>query len=267
MTPNGQASHLAPNPDYRLACLELRGGNHLATYAAELPGLTAWVSCTPKRPSCQGGDLYYLTACSHGSIARAVIADVAGHGEVVSAAAVRLRDALRDYIDDWDQSQLIRRLSASFLPDKQGAKFATAFLASLASESGDLLFTNAGHMPPLWYRAAEKEWSFLPDTAPQSDEVADLPLGLIVGTPYHQAGVAVQAGDLLILYTDGINEAENEAGEQLGLGRLLAMARTLPTESATSAGEGLLAAVTRFRGNAPAGDDATVVALMRKGAA
>src|SRR5580658_8692114 len=115
----------------RLACLELRGGNQLARYAARLPGLTAWVSCNPLRPSRRGGDLYYLSACSHGSIARVVIADVSGHGEKVSAAAVHLQKALRQHIDLWDQSLLIRDLNESFFRDEHRAKFATAFLGSL----------------------------------------------------------------------------------------------------------------------------------------
>jgi serine phosphatase RsbU (regulator of sigma subunit) len=253
------------SPVDRLACLELRGGNHLATYSAELPGLTAWVSCNPLRPAQRGGDLYYLSACSHGVIARVVIADVSGHGEPVSAAAVRLHDALRQHIDSWDQSMLVRSLNDWFMRG-DGVNFATALLASFASHTGGLLFTNAGHMPPLWYRAAAREWSFLKDAEPTSDEIADLPLGLIAGTNYNQTAVELKPGDLLILYTDGINEAENEAGEQLGMSRLLAIAQGLPAASASIAGDALLAAVARFRGKAPAGDDATVVALMREGA-
>ena len=66
---------------YRLACLELRGGNHLAEYSIELPGLAGWVSCHPLRPSPRGGDVYYLSACSNGVIARVVLADVSGHGK------------------------------------------------------------------------------------------------------------------------------------------------------------------------------------------
>ena len=250
----------------RLACLELRGGNHLATYTARLPGLTAWVSCNPLRPSQRGGDLYYLSACSHGSIARVVIADVAGHGEKVSAAAVRLRNALRQHIDLWDQSVLIRDLNDSFFRDERHVKFATAFLGSFSSASGDLLFTNAGHLPPLWYRASTKAWSYLQDFMPEAKEVSDLPLGLIPGTEYHQAEVRLASGDLLILYTDGINEAENEAGVQLGLECLLSMVRSLQVNSAAAAGEALIAAVTQFRENAPAKDDATVVALQCEGA-
>jgi sigma-B regulation protein RsbU (phosphoserine phosphatase) len=196
-----------------------------------------------------------------------VIADVSGHGEKVSAAAVRLQNALRQHIDLWDQSVLIRDLNESFFQDEDHVRFATAFLGSFASESGDLLFTNAGHMLPLLYRAATQEWSYLQDFMPERNEVSDLPLGLIPGTHYHQTTASLAPGDLLVLYTDGINEAEDEDGNQLGLDGLLAMARCLPANSATATGETLVAAVARFRGSAPAKDDATVVALRYEGGA
>jgi phosphoserine phosphatase RsbU/P len=249
---------------YRLACMELRGGNHLAEYAAELPGLMGWVSCRPLHPSPRGGDLYYLSACSQGVIARVAVADVAGHGEVVSSAAVRLRDALREHVDHWDQSMLIRRLNDSFLGGAANTPYATALLASFYSESGELLFTNAGHLPPLWYRAATREWNLMCDSTPYSREILDLPLGLIAGTSYSQTAVQLGLDDLLLLYTDGISESWDKSGQQLGLDGLLSIARTLPTESAAAAGQGLLAAVQEFRGAEPAADDETVVALQRK---
>src|ERR1700722_13470536 len=250
-----------PEQVYRLACLELRGGNHLAAYPAELPGLVAWGSCRPLHPSPRGGDLYYLSACSQGVVARVALADVAGHGEIVSSAAVRLRDALREHVDHWDQSMLIRRLNDSFLSGAVDTPYATAFLASFYSESGELLFTNAGHLPPLWYRAATQEWSLMYDSTPYSKEILDLPLGLIAGTSYRQTAVQLEPGDLLLLYTDGINESYDESGAQLGLDRLLSIARSLPTESAVAAGKELLAAVAQFRGAVPPADDETVVAL------
>jgi len=193
------------------------------------------------------------------------LADVAGHGEVVSSAAVLLRDALREHVDHWDQSILIRRLNESILRGGPHSRFATAFLASFYRESGELLFTSAGHQPPLWYRAATREWSFLADSTPYSKEIADLPLGMIAGTSYRQTAVQLEVGDLLLLYTDGINESWDESGEQLGLDGLLSMARGLPVVSAAAAGQGLLSAVERFRGSAPPADDVTVVALERFG--
>ena len=248
---------------YSLACMELRGGNHEAEYAVELPGLSGWVSCRPLHPSPRGGDLYYLSACSKGVIARVALADVAGHGEAVSSAAVHLQDALRQHVDHWDQSALIRRLNDSFLKRAERAQFATAFLASYYTGSAELLFTNAGHQPPLWYRAARREWMYLDEDTSLSKEIVDLPLGMIGGTAYSQTGVQLEPGDLLLLYTDGISEAADESGEFLGLERLLAIAKDLPTHSAEAAGRGLRAAVTRFRGAAAAADDETIVALQR----
>ena len=251
---------------HRLACLELRGGNHLAAYSVRLPGLAGWISCHPLNPSRNGGDVYYVSACSRGVVARVVLADVTGHGQAVSAAAMRLHDALRQHVDEWDQSALIRQLNDNFLEGAQGAEFATAFVASFYSDSGELLFTNAGHVPPLWYRAATREWSLLHDSTPLSKKIVDLPLGVIAGTSYRQTAVQLEPDDLLLLYTDGISEARNESGAQLGLERLLSIARKLPVESPVIAGKALLAAVTRFRGTVPPADDETVVALQRHGA-
>ena len=247
----------------RLACQEVRGGNHLAAFSAELPGLKGWVSCHPLQPSPRGGDVYYMSACSKGLMARVVLADVAGHGDAVDGAAGRLRDALRRNVERWDQSSLIRQLNENFLKSAESAAFATAFVASFYSSSGELLFTNAGHVPPLWYRAAAREWSLLLESTPLTKEIVDLPLGLIAGTSYRQTAIQLEPGDLLLLYTDGVSEAYDEAGTQLGLERLLSIARNLPTESAVAAGTGLLAALSRFRGAASITDDQTVLVLQR----
>ena len=247
-----------------LACLEIRGGNDLATYAAELPGLSGWVSCRPLGPSPRGGDVYYMSACSQGILTRVVLADVSGHGEGVSAAAIRLRDALRQHVEYFDQSTLIRRLNDNFLAGARRVQFATAFVASYYSESGELLFTNAGHPAPLWYQAATREWSLLSEATPLSKDIIDLPLGLIAGTAYSQTAVQMNPGDMLLLYTDGISEAYDESGTQLGVTRLLSIARNLPVDSAVAAGQALVAATAQFSGSAPRADDQTVVALHRR---
>ena len=155
-------------------------------------------------------------------------------------------------------------MNNNFLKGAESTLFATAFVASFYSDTGELLFTNAGHVPPLWYRAAAREWSFLLESTPLSKEIVDLPLGLIAGTSYSQTAIQLEPGDLLLLYTDGVNEAYDESGTQLGLERLLSIAGNLPTESAAAAGKGLVAAVARFRGAAPTVDDETVFALQRR---
>jgi sigma-B regulation protein RsbU (phosphoserine phosphatase) len=248
----------------RLSCLELRGGNHHATYSAELPGLDVWVSCLPLLPSAKGGDVYYLSVCSKGAVSRITLADVAGHGEAVSEAAARLRNALRLHADHWDQSVLIRHLNDTFLSGGgDGMEYATAFIVSYYGQTGELLFTNAGHPPPLWYKAAKQEWAPMRETTPWSKSITDLPLGLISGTSYTQTAVELEMGDLVILYTDGVTESVNPAGEQLGLKRLLDLARHLPAATARRAGMAILAAVDDYRAGALAADDVTVVALQR----
>jgi sigma-B regulation protein RsbU (phosphoserine phosphatase) len=249
---------------YRLACLELRGGNRAAVYEAELPGLDAWISCRPLYPAVRGGDLYYLSVCSQGSISRIVLADVAGHGESVSTLAERLRDALREHADHWDQSALIRQLNDSFFRISPASKFATAVLLGHYVETGEMLFTNAGHPPPLWYRSAAREWSLLEDETPYSKAIEDLPLGLISGTAYRQMAVQLEPGDLLLLYTDGLIESVDERGEQLQVEGLLELARGMRVGSAADVGANLVESVARYRGTAAATDDETVVTLRRR---
>ena len=120
------------NPVCQLACTEVRGGNDLARLMRpNCQCLNGWVSCQPLRRSRRGGDVYYMSSCSQGVVARVVLADVAGHGEAVSDAAIRLRDALRKHVELWDQSRLIRHLNENFLTDSRYSQFATAFLAEL----------------------------------------------------------------------------------------------------------------------------------------
>src|SRR5262249_13618512 len=140
----------------------------------------------------------------------------------------------------------------------------TAALLGHYVDTGEVLFTSAGHLPPLWYRAAAREWTLLQEETPYSKEIADLPLGIIPGTPYTQTAVQLEPGDLLVLYTDGIIECPNERRERLGLQGLLELARGVDGGPAASAGTALVDAVARFRGSAAAIDDETVVVLHRR---
>jgi len=246
-----------------MACLEIRGGNHKESYSVELPGLSAWISCRPLSPATEGGDLHYMTVCGKGAISRVVLADVAGHGEVVSSVAERLRDGLRKHVNTWDQSILIQELNNSFLAGANGVQYATAFVLGHYVQSGELLFTNAGHVPPLWYRAAERKWLIISHSTPYAKDVADLPLGLIAGTPYTQTAIQLSPGDLLVLYTDGISESRDAAGRELGFDQLASFASTVPVELPDKAGEALLSCVEMFRRPVPAADDETMVVLRR----
>ena len=254
---------MQPPAAQRMACLEIRGGNERASYSIDRPGMAAWVSCRPLTPATRGGDLHYLSVCSQGFVSRITVADVAGHGELVSSIAERLRDVLRKHSDAWDQSDVVRDLNDSFLAGAEGLQYATAIVLGYYSATGELLFTNAGHLPPLWYHAADGNWTLMHDSTPYSKEIADLPLGMIPGTPYTQTAVQIEPGDLIVLYTDGVTDSTDDSGAHLDQHGLLALARRIPRGSASEAGRGLIESLDAFRGAAPPNDDETVVVLER----
>ncbi|MFN8858296.1 MAG: hypothetical protein ACK50P_22190, partial [Planctomycetaceae bacterium] len=100
----------APEP-FRMQCMEVWGGNEPATRAVELTGLQAWVYSLPYPDSRKGGDVYYLSSCASGRISRMLIADVAGHGDLVDNTARGLRDLMRRNINFISQRRLFVALN------------------------------------------------------------------------------------------------------------------------------------------------------------
>ena len=245
----------------RLTCFELWGGNRGADHPVELPGLAGWVYSAPLDPASGGGDVHYFSVCSKGLLSRIVVADVAGHGSRASWTAESLRCALQRHTDNWDQSALMQELNDAFVREPVEIPYATAAVLGFYFETGELLFSSAGHPPPLWYRAREKSWHLLQDCTPFAVEIEGLPLGLIPGTAYSQTGVRLGVGDMLVLYTDGITEARDSSGQQLGYAGLLERARRLAVESPADVSRTLRSLVQAFRAGEPRRDDETLVVL------
>jgi len=256
-------------PAHRLACAQVWGGNNIADVTVEVPGLLGWVHSRPLYPAATGGDVYYLGVCSQGLLSRIVLADVAGHGQVVSAAALTLRNLLRKHMDAADQSVLMQEMNEAFRreDDPKEVQYATAAVLGYCCATGELIFTNAGHPPPLWYHAREKTWHWLSDETPYSEtRIEGVPLGLLPGTDYLQSAVRLGPGDFLVLYTDGLSESTNDAGSELGYHGMLGLAESLLLQSGTTCsamGQALLSAVKDFRGCSPALDDESMVVLQQ----
>jgi sigma-B regulation protein RsbU (phosphoserine phosphatase) len=256
-------------PSHSLACTEVWGGNHVVNLTVEVPGFMGWVYSRPLEPATSGGDVYYLSVCSKGLLSRVVIADVAGHGQAVSASAMTLRRLLRDHMNDLDQSHLMHEMNDEFhrTDDPYEVQYATAVVLSYFCPTSELIFTNAGHPAALWYHAPEKVWSWLREDTPYSQSrMEGVPLGLIPGTDYLQNAVRLSDGDLLILYSDGISESTNAAGAELGYEGLLSMATAMPeqaTKSPAAAGQALISLVRGYRGSAVCFDDQSLIVLQQ----
>jgi phosphoserine phosphatase RsbU/P len=127
-----------------------------------------------------------------------------------------LRDLIRKHIDTWDQSELMRKVNESLRRSLQANQFATAAVFAYCRSTRELVFTNAGHPPALWYHAESGTWDWLEHATPFARSVEGPPLGLIPGTDYVQVAMRLSRDDLMILYTDGITDAADAAGDMLG---------------------------------------------------
>jgi phosphoserine phosphatase RsbU/P len=227
--------------------------------------LAVLIDSKPVEPAITGGDVYYLSVCDQGMLARVVLADVAGHGEAVGTTALELQNLLKRHMNTFDQSALMREINEAFSSEDEGsAQYATAIVLSYHSRTGVLVFTNAGHPPALWYHANQNTWDWLHERTPHAVRaVTGVPLGLIHGTEYEQTAVRLAEGDLLILYTDGITECTNESNKELGSEGLLQLLRSLPIEPSIATAVDLIAAVEEFRGPRLCFDDQSIIVLQR----
>jgi len=245
---------------HALVCSEVWGGNRKVIRTVKMPSLIAWVASVPLNEG-EGGDLHYMSVCDYDLISRVALADVSGHGSEVDCVTQRLRNLMRENINAWDQSDFMRGVNETFRQSGDH-KYATAIALSFHRILGRLAFSNAGHLPPLWYHAAEGAWGWLEEGA-EAKKVSGLPVGLIPGTEYSQTVVPFKPSDLLVLYTDGITEAGNEMGQELGREQLLEWARQAPVDSPRALGENLLQRLVSFENNIR-NDDETLLVLQRE---
>ena len=142
--------------------------------------------------------------------------------------------------------------------DSMQSMFVTLLYAQLDPLTGDVLYVNAGHCPGWLHRAASNEWAELTRTG--------MPLGLFQWQTLEQRALRLEPGDVLLLYTDGVTDAVNEAGEDFGVERLLqtlADKLDLPAEEIAAT---LEQALETFRAGQPLFDDVTFVVVQRHNA-
>lgn len=152
-----------------------------------------------------------------------------------------------------DLNQVSRRALGSF-------HYATMLAVGWHSRRGLLVTTNAGHPPPMWYRAARKRWTWL-DTDRASEKPAGVPLGLLEDIQYFRRVIKPEQDDLVVLYSDGASEALDPAGTELGREGLMSLAEGAAVQSAATFGQGLAQSIASFRGDGAAPDDQTVIVL------
>lgn len=202
------------------------------------------------------GDYYYAHARTEGRECFLMIADVSGKGVAASLLTASLEALAAVPIQaGLPPDEICNLVTPLLLARTPPEKYATAFLGALELESGTLRFANAGHNPPLLVRCSRGSVDRLEGTGP--------PLGLIPGARYHGRTVSLEPGDVLVIYTDGITEAENPEGEELGLQRLEELVCRHAGEGLTAVAAALEAELERFVRGVPFADDRTLLLLRR----
>lgn len=250
---------MSSEPVKRMQCLEIWGGNQRVDSGVTMAGLNAWVYSQPYGDSDRGGDVYYVSSCATGRITRLLVADVSGHGEAVAKLATDLRSLMRRFVNYLDQRLFVRELNARFTESAQLGSFATAVATTFLGPTNDLAICNAGHPPPLWYKAATKEWSFLESNRGGVREPANFPLGVMDLASYEQFGVRLSVGDFVICYTDSLIESRRPTGELLLKEGLLEIVRAIDVSDPSEFIPRLLSAI---RATAPGNlteDDVTAL--------
>jgi len=183
-----------------------------------------------------------------------VVADVAGKSVPAALLTATLQASLRTLAAlPSSLVELVGRVNQYACQQSlQGRRFTTAFIAELDPVTGSLTYVNAGHNWPVLRRASGSI---------ERLEIGGLPLG-ISSTKSYQSGVATLVrGDLLLIFTDGLVEAENDHALEYGEDRMLPIVQTLGDASAKEALQRLMSSVELFVGATRQHDDITCLVM------
>src|SRR5258708_22048378 len=160
---------------------------------------------------------------------------------------------MQRYFSFMEQTALMRDLNQAVRQELGEGHYATMVAIGWHGGRGLVTMTSAGPPPPLWYRAARDEWSWLQTRrASEPGRPAGVPLGLLADVSYDQLVINPQTGDLIVLYSDGVSVATSPAGNELGLNGLMNMALALDYNSPETLHTPLTSALHPFLSGAQA---------------
>jgi serine phosphatase RsbU (regulator of sigma subunit) len=241
--------------------LELAGRIQARFLPRRVPDVPGWDIAAGLDPARQtSGDFYDFIPLDGGCLGL-VVADVADKGTGAALFMALSRTLIRTFALQHPTApdETLRAANERLLIDAESDQFVTVFYGVLDPQSGVLTYANAGHNPACVLHARSGgAVAMLGKTG--------VPLGLFEGMRWTQGTTTVAPGDVLLLYTDGVSEAQNERREEFGLTRLLDAARANLGRSAQDVHAAIMRAVADFVGDAPQFDDLTLVVAVRQAA-
>jgi serine phosphatase RsbU (regulator of sigma subunit) len=222
----------------------------LPTTPPQVPGYELAGSNRPCRTV--GGD-YYDFAVHDGRLHLA-LGDVSGKGTGAALLMTVLRAAVRGHWAEGSVSEAMRRINQTVCQNVTEGKYVTFVMARLDPDSGRLTYVNAGHNAPLLVRASG---------GVEHLEEGGMVLGMFDSVPYAEGEAAMGNGDALVIFSDGVTETFNSAGDEFAVERLVDVVKE-GRDLAADALEGrILAELERFADGAKITDDRTIIVLKR----
>jgi sigma-B regulation protein RsbU (phosphoserine phosphatase) len=187
-----------------------------------------------------------------------LIADVVDKGASAALLMALCRTLIRSHADEHpDQpEQVLTATNSRILSDAGASRFVTVFFGALDPSSGVLSYCNAGHNPPELIR----------DTAPDRAQPLNktgVPLGILEDQEWACAELQMDEGDVLVLYTDGVTEAQAANAEFYGSERLVEVVRANRNKRAEEINNEILRSIEQFRGESPPQDDMAILVVKR----
>ncbi len=199
------------------------------------------------------GDYYDVIVRPDGRV-YFIIADVSGKGVTAALVMSGLATAFNIFTrSDPKPADLVHEINITLAPKTAPTKFATLVAGVLDPETGVIDFANAGHVPPLV--VTRSGVNRLGST--------DLVVGLFPQAQYRNQTVQLESGDSLVLFTDGVTEAENSAEDQLGLESVEVLLGQRHGANANELLESIDQHVLSFVGETPLADDLTMFVINR----
>jgi phosphoserine phosphatase RsbU/P len=184
------------------------------------------------------------------------VADVSGKSVPAAMLMANFQASLRALAGaPGSLSQLVTDLNRLACGNNlNGRRFTTAFLAELNPATGELSYLSAGHNPPMLVRQ---------DGSIERLNSDSMPLGIELTEKFVAGKTFLELNDLLVIYTDGVTEAQNERAEQFGEARLIALLQPRIKERAAVTLSGIMKRLDEFVGVAPQYDDITCLVVSR----
>jgi serine phosphatase RsbU (regulator of sigma subunit)/pSer/pThr/pTyr-binding forkhead associated (FHA) protein len=223
-------------------------------FPAEIPRVEGFDLSAFNRSCTEVGGDYFDIIPADGRIGIA-IADVAGKGIGAAMLMSNLQAMLQvRSVETPDPGELLKRMNLDLIKRVGEGRFITLFYLTLDPETGRMRYSNAGHNPP--YRLDKNgDISAL--------EVSGMPLGILPDINYENSETELGPGEVLLLYSDGISECMNKAGDLFGEERLKQVLSESAGGDAHSIRGAIFSAVDTFRENEPYSDDMTLIVLKR----